>query len=287
MKRRNVLSSPRLSELKRHRRRAVFSKVFVSLAGIVSVFALLAYVSQLESLNISGVEVSGNKILDADAIKTSVQSELSGKYLWLFPKTNALYFPKSGIKNALSEKFKRIKELNLSVKNNNKNLEVLLTEREPKYTWCGEDISESREGNEQKCYFMDSEGYIFDNAPYFSGNVYFKFYGDINKENPMGEPFLPGKFEGILKFKEAVEGMGLNPVAFWLEEKGDANFALSKELTLGSKIIFRTEADFEKIAENLQAAIATEPLKSKIKSSFSSLLYIDLRFGNKVYNKFR
>ena len=103
----------------------------------------------------------------------------------------------------------------------------------------------------------------------------------------MGEPFLPGKFEGILKFKEAVEGMGLNPVAFWLEEKGDANFALSKELTLGSKIIFRTEADFEKIAENLQAAIATEPLKSKIKSSFSSLLYIDLRFGNKVYNKFR
>jgi nucleoside-diphosphate-sugar epimerase len=39
--------------------------------------------------------------------------------------------------------------------------------------------------------------------------------------------------------------------------------------------------------ENLDAAIDTEPLKSKLKNKFSSLEYIDLRYGNKVYDKFK
>ena len=57
--------------------------------------------------------------------------------------------------------------------------------------------------------------------------------------------------------------------------------------TTGPEIIFKTDADFQKIAENLEAALTTEPLLSKFKNNYSSLLYIDLRFGNKVYYKFQ
>ena len=53
------------------------------------------------------------------------------------------------------------------------------------------------------------------------------------------------------------------------------------------KIIFKINADFQNIAENLQAAINTEPLQSKFKNKYGTLQYIDLRFENKVYDKFQ
>ena len=60
----------------------------------------------------------------------------------------------------------------------------------------------------------------------------------------------------------------------------------SSTSAIGPKIIFKKDADLQNIAENLQAALNIEPLKSKFKNKYSLLLYIDLRFGNKVYDKF-
>ena len=52
------------------------------------------------------------------------------------------------------------------------------------------------------------------------------------------------------------------------------------------EILFKIDTDLGNIAENLKAALDAEPLKSKIKNFYSTLLYIDLRFDNKVYYKF-
>ena len=60
----------------------------------------------------------------------------------------------------------------------------------------------------------------------------------------------------------------------------------SRTKQIKSYICVGLDSDFEKLAENLQAALMTEPLQSDFKNKFSSLLYIDLRFGNKVYYKF-
>jgi len=38
-------------------------------------------------LNISEIEISGNKTIDTEAVKETVQEQISEKYLWLFPKT--------------------------------------------------------------------------------------------------------------------------------------------------------------------------------------------------------
>ncbi len=287
-KRRNVLSSPRLSELKKRRRRIILNKFLFFLVTFAIIFGISSYVSNLKRLNLIDVQIAGNKVIDADIIKTEVQNILIGKYFWLFPKTNILYYSKENIKNALLVKFKRIKNIDLTV-GTNRILIVTLTERDAKYTWCGKYIPALNSNSNQKCYFMDDSGYIFDEAPYFSGNVYFKFYGNgnFNTDLPLGGNFLPDKFLNILSFKDNLKNMELAPVAFWLDNLNNANFALIKEPTLGPSIIFKLDTDFEKITENLQAAISTEPLKSKLKNNFSSLIYIDLRFSNKVYDKFQ
>ena len=83
--------------------------------------------------------------------------------------------------------------------------------------------------------------------------------------------------------------MGLRPVAIYIIENETIKIYLSNEsqLSMGPEIILKSNANFQKVAENLQAALATEPLQSDFKNKYSSLLYINLQFGNKVYYKFR
>ena len=83
--------------------------------------------------------------------------------------------------------------------------------------------------------------------------------------------------------------MGLKPIALYATSDGDIQIFLSSinSLPMEPKIILKADADFQNVAENLQAALDTEPLKSKFKNKYSKLEYIDLRFGNKVYDKFQ
>ena len=76
--------------------------------------------------------------MDTEAIKNVVEQQLAGKYFGLFPKTNLLFYPKKNIENELENQFKRLENINLSIKNN-KILEVSVDERTPEYLWCGAD----------------------------------------------------------------------------------------------------------------------------------------------------
>jgi len=270
--RKNVLNSPRLLELKKHRRRSFQSKILLYLVALLAVFVFLIYIFRLTSLNISEVEIIGNKVLDAEVIKVIVKKELTGNYLGFFPKTNVLLYPENNIKKELSNQFTRLKNITLFVKDR-KILQISVSEREPKYLWCEVEMGLEIE----KCHFIDEDGFIFDEAPYFSGEVYFKFYGATN--------LFEKSFEKLISFKMILENMGLKPVVLFVQENRDVKIFLST--SRGPEIIFKIDSDLEKVAENLGAALTTEPLQSNFKNKYSSLLYIDLRFGNKVYYKFQ
>jgi hypothetical protein len=288
MQKRNVLNSPRLLELKKSRKKAFWGKVLVSFLGLVAVFAFLAYISRLENLNISEIKISGNKTVETDLLLETIKGEIAGKYLWLFPKTNILIYPQNTIKTTLEDNFKRLKNTSFSIENN-KILSVSLDERTAKYMWCGASLP-AEEDTAEKCYFLDEEGFIFDEAPYFSGEVYFKFYGANNLavENPQGSYFSEQSFSQLIFFKNFLTDLDLKPVQMLVKEDGDVEIYLSKGsmLSKNPKILLKIDSDFQNVAENLDAALGTEPLKSKIKNKYSFLQYIDLRFGNKVYYKF-
>jgi hypothetical protein len=85
--------------------------------------------------------------------------------------------------------------------------------------------------------------------------------------------------------------LNLNINSFSLQEfsenDSEGNFYISKDVAEAPKIIFKIDSDYQKIAENLQAALSTEPLHSDLQKKLALLLYLDLRFGNKVYYKFK
>jgi len=282
---RSISNSPPLLKLKKTRRKIFLKKILLYLIALLVIFAGLALISRIDRLNISEIKTAGNKVTDGDMIQASVKQTIAGNYFFVFPKSNIFYYPKNQIKQDLLDKFKALEDATFAIREQ-KTLEISVTEREALYTWCGEKIN-----SEDKCYFMDKSGFLINEAPYFSGEVYFRFYGLINGAqagNPSGSYFSPQNFDKLILFKEAIESIGLTPVALSIDASEDAEIFLSgKTQGTGPKIIFKLDSDYLSVAENLQAALSTEPLLSNFKNKYSSLSYIDLRFGNKVYYKFK
>ncbi len=287
---RSVLSSPRLSELKRKKRKILKRKIFFLVFSFILILIGLSFLSKLEKINIDNIQISGNKMVETKMIEEVVKEKLAGYYFGIFPKTNFIIYPQHKIEAELKNKFKRIKDVFVNDRNI-KTLEIYISEYEGKYLWCGITPPELVDNN-QKCYFMAEEGYIFDEAPYFSGEVYLKFYGLVypaQTDNPSGSYFFQPNFIKLISLKETLEKTGIKPVVFYIQNDGDIKMFLSSSSMSqkGPEIIFKTDADFEKVAENLQTILTTEPFKSDFRNKYSSLLYIDLRFGNKVYYKFK
>ncbi|MEJ0002108.1 MAG: hypothetical protein WDN09_02960 [bacterium] len=285
MKKRSVSNSPRLTELRRKRRRHFHRNAFFVLTGLFIVVTGITLLSRLPKFNISTIAVAGNTVIETDDIKAVVQADLAGHYLWVFPKTNFLLYPKHTIETDLAERFKRAKDISVNTKLL-KILDVKLFEREALYTWCGDEPSTTVE----QCYFMDDTGYIFDKAPYFSGNVYFKFYGHPSgsTDQPLGTYYMSDSLGRLLAFRDTLKSLGIKIASLEVDDGQEGAFYLSTAAARpdAPKILFKTDGDFNKMAENLQTALATEPLKSDFAKKYALLSYVDLRFGNKVYYKF-
>lgn len=292
MRRKKVLSSNRVAKIKKKKRRAWRKKFYLFVVILLVLLVSLSLLSQVKEINISQIEVLGNKIVDSKDIREFTQDKISGKYLWVIPKSNFAFYPKKKIKQGLLVKHPRLEEINLEVED--QTLKISVAERDTYYTWCGENIPLADTRPEEiKCYFTDENGFIFDEAPYFSGDVYFRLYGKPENSglstDPTGLYFIENGFSKFLDFKEIVEGFGLEPSSFFKNESGILELYLSstKFPSEAPKIIFPENADFIDLAENLQAAVGVDPLRSNLEERYEDLQYIDLRFENKVYYKFQ
>ncbi len=294
----SILNSPKLSEARKKKQKELKRRVWISISIIGLILIGLILISRIPKINIKNIEITGNKIVDTEVIESAVRSLIAGQYLWVIPKTNFLLYPKKKIITELGSQYKRLTDIEIGL-DRWQTLEISVGERTGHYTWCGEELPEADIGLENiKCYFMDDMGYIFDQAPFFSGDVYLKFFGPRSDAlgnradtalDAAGTYFRPELFKDINRFKQGLEEIGLRPTALFSGEGSDLEFYLksSKSIVNSPKIILRKDSDFTKMLENLDTAIHNEPLRSELKNKYESLMYIDLRFGNKVYYKFK
>ncbi len=298
MKKRNILDSPRLLGLKKEKNQIMLKKAYIFLFLFILLVPALSLLSRWEKLNIINVEINGNKVIDKSILENLIKEKISGNYLFVFPKRNFIFYPKQDIQDELRAKFKRLSHIELDLKDF-QTLSVNVTERTALYTWCGdtpfttqiteENQDETIEKTASPCYFMDDTGYIFDKAPYFSGEVYLKFYGVVEKEDDtsIGFSFKEKDFNNLIFYKKEFEKMGLKLASFFVDENADIRSYLSStSSSIGPELIFKSSDTPSQIVANLDATLSTEPLLSNFKSKYNSLLYIDMRFGNKVYYKF-
>lgn len=285
-------SSERLLEFKRKQRRVRLIRITIFSFLCVACIGLLIYLSRIPAVQITDVVVRGNNIVREKDIQASVRGILAEYYFWIIPKSNILLVPTKTITQRLQTEFPRFKDVTVE-RIGGHTLSILVSERASTYLWCDSlpTSNATAAPESEHCYYVDDTGYIFSSAPYFSGTVYFKFFGMLwaTDTNPVGQHVLdPQIFKQVIRFKENLETLAIEPKGFITYDTGLYGLLLSPVLDDNvQKIVFSKDNDIDTIADNLLAALRGEPLKSKFNSQFTNLEYIDLRYDKKVYYKFR
>lgn len=247
----------------------------------VSVFVVLLIMtpillSRLNRFLVSNIEIQGNSVTQPEEIEKLIASDLDGNYLLIFPKSNALLYPKRKILKDIQENIPRIKTVDATL-SGPKTLVIKVTEREPSGLYCA-----NSEVSENGCYFIDSQGFIFSRAASFTGDVYFIYSSDPPLEDPLGKSYLPTEdFQKIPQFIKSLKEIGVNPHSL-ISTENEYHLILPG----GGKIIFNKKDKLESIKSNLESFL-NDPENMHAPDFLENVSYIDMRFGNKVFYKLK
>ncbi len=270
-----------------HKRKKIhrYFKIFCAVAFCALVVGSIIFLRD-RRVQIYSIKVSGNEIIDTDLIVSSIQKNLSGKYFYLIPKTNIFFYPKQEIYNSLKKDFPRFNSINVSLVNKT-TLSISVTEERGTALWCGDD--NENPDMSAKCYFADKAGKIIDTAPYYSGNVYLKFFGGsiASSSDIIGRSFVDEKiYDNLLTFAHNVIGLGFQISAVRIGTNDNYFFVLDLDGTNTAYVEFNKNDDYGVLFSNLKTALGKTELSSQVSANKASLQYFDLRFTNKVYYKF-
>lgn len=283
-----INSSPQREENLRKRRRQRRIKYGIFFLILVLIIGVLSYISHLPKLRINSVELRGGLLVTQKEVEKESLSFMQGSYFWLFPRNNSFLYPQNSLRADLMDKFKRIETIKVSLEGLNK-VVVDITERKPIAIWCRENttsISTTTEavGEKEKCFFIDSFSTIFAEAPSFSGDAYFKYYGLVEKENPIGEKFIASstEFTQINNFIESVKKLNIKPL--YLSGRGEDEYSL---ILFGKgEIYFDVKKPLDLAFNNLETLLKSPELSFE-KIGYLPVEYIDLRYGNKLFYKLK
>jgi len=286
----DIPTSPRIIQIRRNRRARRLRLLILFFILFVSITWALAFFSEDRHVIIDKVVITGTHIIDQDEVEKEVRADISGKYVYLFSRANSFIYPRKQIYNNLILNFPRIESLSVS-REGLKTLKINIKERVGSFLYCGVIIPENKDDVGENCYFINNDGFIFDKAPYFSGNVYFKYYMDLSGggENPLGKQMTNvERFHALERFIDGVTSLGFKPIYLTVEPDGTHSLYLNHGINNTiPKIIFKSDNDLEVILDNLTLSMRKKEFAGEINSKYNTLLYIDLRFSNKVLYKFQ
>lgn len=284
----DIPKSIHLIKMRRQRRKRFVKFFCFSFIVLALLTYFLGRLSSNYQLVLNDIKITGLKIIDQEEVEGSIKKNIIGKYIYIFDKSNFLIYPKQKIYDDLLNNFPRIEKLAVYREGLN-TLAIDITERAGAYLYCGKEVPINKQEIGENCYFVNNDGYIFDRAPYFSGNIYFKYFLDLNIE---GENFLgiqmmePDRFLSIMRFIEDIKSLKFKPIYITFEENNIASIYLQTNSEVVPKIIFREKDDLNILFENLKIAMEQKEFSDEIWQKYDKLLYIDLRFENKVLYKF-
>ena len=274
------------SKVKETRRKKFLTRILLVILILLVLFVVSIFVSRISNINIINITVKNEgSVVTEKEILEIVNNDIDGKYLGLYPKTNIFIYGKEKITTDIYDKFKRIKNVDIERIGFN-GINITIKERNPVGLWCGKKIN-----TDEQCYFLDEDGFIYTEAPTFSGNVFFRNYGNIEGKEQIGINFLDSeKFKKISFFVKSIKDANLNPVSFLAGENGDYEIHLSDNSKsygfYGGKIIFNNNDNLGEIFDNLMTILNERTLVKELNDNVQ-LDYIDLRFGKKIFFKFK
>jgi hypothetical protein len=238
-----------------------------------------------QKLLISQVAVEGNKTVSDFEIRQVVDRQLATKYWSLYPKRNALLFPRDQVIAAVATAFPRLSSIKLE-QPDLRSLALSVKERRGEFLWC------LPSGD---CYFADETGFVFAPAPKFSSPLYFEF-SSVNATEPIGKYPLPAADLQKLIAGEKKISTILASSTFSGHKVYQARPAELRDWYFRVKNIFGDDKtweirldldqDFNMAMKTLSSFLVNPDFMKDAEAHESDLEYIDLRFAPKVFYRY-
>ncbi|OHA84101.1 MAG: hypothetical protein A2937_02815 [Candidatus Yonathbacteria bacterium RIFCSPLOWO2_01_FULL_47_33b] len=249
-------------------------------------FIAIGGISQNDKWKITRVEVVGTQTVDSDTVEALVREKLKGNYYIAYARENSQIFPSREIEEGLLNVFPRLASAYVE-RIDAHTISVKVSERKPYALWCGEvyspDIRELI-----GCFFVDNTGFVFDRAPTFSEGVYLEIYGALlgaSEEGILRAHIPPAQFILTHTLVSSLMRELGDPLRIIMKPEGEMVVTMKKSdkypMLAGVELRFKDTASAETIMKNLLAALPVQfPPDVTPKKK---LLYIDMRFGNKIF----
>jgi hypothetical protein len=284
---RHLRESPDLQKL-RHKRKMlrVRTLTLVSILFVVLCGGFI-YFARYPKMQIRNITVSGNQITETSDIEKHVNKFMDGKYAYIIPHRNSYLYPKKKIIADLLKSFPRFQSVYV-YRTNLATVHVEVNEVRAIALWCGVNI-EVIDTN-VPCYFTNEISKIVAPAPYYSGNVYPRFFGSTiltESIEPLGNHFTtPENFRNLYVFSEEIKETGFAIKAIRIGPAKENAFILDLGKDKTALVRFLADDNYHILSANFRAAVTKAELSAQIKKNKVNLQYFDLRFKNKVYYKF-
>mgnify|MGYP001578730073 CR=1 FL=1 len=258
------------------RRRALarFGAVLVFFGVVTGIVMMLG----AEQFQVKTVSFSGLKILSAEELKTKIFQEISGAYVWLFPKRSIFLVRASVLGDALQKEFPRLRTVAVGRKFPAA-LAVAVEERELWAILCN-DANTPENAEDITCVYIDETGFAFEEAPYSIGSLILKIRTDFPEVRVGEQALAPEIAQSIRLLETRIGETGLRVWRYEFLKQVPSEIRV--ETDEGFALIFLREDDFANTFRVLKTV-----LEQEIKEKRKDLEYIDLRFGNKVFFKMR
>lgn len=257
------MSRYRYRRAKKPKRRLYRSKgfwflfLFIIIAGYSFYFAFFS-----DFLKVKNIEISGAEKIGTDNVKNIFFGEISKKMFFFIPK-NILSVNFDKLSYDISSKFPEVEKISIKI-NLPDTVSAEIIEKTPAGCWC----------KNSDCYYFDKYGIIYqknskcDNLLIIASDKNPEIAKQIISEDNLKD---------ILNiFEKSVDKAGIKDIKI-LDDK------IILESKLGWIVYFRPFDDISGQIINLRAILDQKVPANRL----IQLDYIDLRFGNKVFYKFK
>lgn len=271
----------RRSALKTRRRR-----LRAIITASICVTVLLAayavhYVSYTPRFTFSTILLSGNSSEDKE-IREFVENQIRERSTGFISGANIFMYDYSQLVADIVNNFPSIKTAEVTQDSFFSNtLSIALVPRTAYARWCIPDSTTT-------CFVLDEEGIIYSpdtNIATTTISTQYIFTGElstttlISKNPPIGESFVGGHFQGIKTLLALLRDLGYSPLGAGMRSVSDFDIRLSE----GFYLKISNGQDPQVLVKNLALILNSEAIVGKL----DQLEYVDLRFGNRVYYKFK
>lgn len=247
--------------------------------GVLAAFLFLAgataFLIRAPLLRVGAVEISGAHSVSASAIEAVVREELSGNLWLLIPRDNLLFVSAERVEGRLAKEFGSITNIHVS-RAFPKRLGVSVSERN---LWGIACDHEPKPGVPGRCFYLDRKGAAYEEVSGVSGWLLPVIYmsGSIEK----GADAVPPEFMTLFDASQtslAHIHERLLSLTVATATPGDVRLRVAEG--------WEVWASTSDAPENWERTLATL-LQEEIGERKKQLQYVDLRFGKKVFYKYR